>query len=564
MNSFKDGTDPSPNDQATRLVAKQPATPDWDEDVGPTRAFPGGKGAKLDWDEGVGPTRAFPGGKSADPDGMGPTRAFPGGLPHDFDDDLPLAGVPMRTRPSRTRIPAAAFDTGPVSLTVPEKPKDAPTALVVVDTALDAFEASEHLAAVGYDVIQAAAGKEALVRLKEEAPDLVYLDCWYSGMDTLSFLRLGHKVRPTLASITIVCLPEDPDTELVDLVEEADVAAVLPKPWSADTLDEAIVRARLPELPESALGSERSFLELEAALRPDGTILTPIEIEAVSRPKLEAALPEGVLIDGRYKIDRFLGRGATSNVYAVRDRELGETVALKLLTTTMDSSPMARERFRQEMRICRSIAHPAVVRAFEFGTHEGRLYFTMELLEGEPLRRLLLRNRWEPVPVKLGLRWLRQSCSGLHAAHRLGVVHRDIKPENLFLIRGSNEVKITDFGIARMPEGNAAASIEGMVLGTPAYLSPEQITGSGPTTPRSDIYSMGVVAWELLAGRHPFFRKDQAELMQAIAREEAPRLRTTNKKVPRKVDQLVHRMLSKEPGRRPASAGEVVAELDRL
>ncbi len=525
MNSLDEGADPSPNDQPTRLVARQPA---------------------ADWNDGVGPTRAFP--------ATGP------GAP----DDVPIITGPVRTRPDRSRIPAAAFDTGPVGLVVPEQPKAAPIALVVVDTALDAFEASEHLAALGYDVIQAAAGKEALLRLKEEAPDLVYLDCWYSGMDTLSFLRLGHKVRPTLASISVVCLPEEPDSALVDLIEEADVAAVLPKPWSADALDEAILRARLPELPDSALGSERSFLELEAALRPEGTLLTPLEIEAVSRPRLEQALPDGMLIDGRYRIVRFLGRGATSNVYMVKDRELGEEVALKLLTSTMDSSPMARERFRQEMRICRSIAHPSVVRAFEFGTHEGRLYFTMELLSGEPLRRMLLRNRWESVPIRLGLRWLRQSAAGLHAAHRLGVVHRDIKPENLFLLKGSGDIKITDFGIARMPEGNAAASIEGMVLGTPAYLSPEQIKGSAPTTPRSDIYSLGVVAWELFAGRHPFFRDDQADLMQAIVSETAPRLRTTNKKVPRKLDQLVHRMLSKSPGRRPATAGEVAAELERI
>ena len=560
MSSLKEGADPSPNDQPTRLVSQQPDKGGWDEGVGPTRAFPGGKGVQQ---PGVGPTRAFPGGKGVQQPGVGPTRAFPGGVPDDDDDSL-VSGAPLRTRPSRARIPAAAFDTGPVSQAIPDKPKDAPIALVVVDTALDAFEASEHLTAIGYDVVQAAAGKEALVRLKEEAPDLVYLDCWYSGMDTLSFLRLGHKVRPTLASITIVVLPADPDTELVDLVEEADVASVLPKAWTADGLDEAVLRARLPELPDSALGSERSFLELEAALRPEGVILTPIEIEAVARPTTEAPLVDNTIIDDRYKIVRFLGRGATSNVYAVKDRELGEEVALKLLTSNMDSSPMARERFRQEMRICRSIAHPSVVRAFEFGTHEGRLYFTMELLQGEPLRRLLLRNKWEPVPTRLGLRWLRQAASGLHAAHKLGVVHRDIKPENLFLLRGSNEVKITDFGIARMPEGNAAASIEGMVLGTPAYLSPEQITGSGPTTPRSDIYSLGVVAWELLAGRHPFFSDDQASLMQAIANQTAPKLRTANKKVPRKVEQLVARMLSKEPGRRPASAGSVVAELDRL
>ena len=540
MNSHQGG-DSDPNEQQTRLVPTQRGRQDWAEDVGPTRAFPAGQ-----------------------PMEPGPTRAFPGGVPDDdIDEVFPITG-PVRTRPDRSRIPAAAFDTGPVGLVVPEKPKDAPTALVVVDTALDAFEVSEHMEAVGYEVIQAAAGREALKQLKDVVPDLVYLDCWYSGMDTLSFLKLGHKVRPTLASITIVSLPTDPESELIDLIEEADVAAVLPKRWRAAQLDEAILRARLPELPDSAIGSERSFLELEAALRPEGTILTPIEIDAVSRPRTEVALPDGTLVDGRYKIVRFLGRGATSNVYRVKDKELGEEVALKLLTSTMDGSPMARERFRQEMRICRSISHPGVVRAFEFGTHEGRLYFTMELLEGEPLRRLLLRNKWQAVPVKLALRWLKQAAAGLHAAHKLGVVHRDIKPENLFLLRGSNEVKITDFGIARMPEGNAAASIEGMVLGTPAYLSPEQISGSAPTTPRSDIYSLGVIAWELLAGRHPFFREDQASLMQAIATERAPRVRTANKKVPRKADQLVARMLSKEPAKRPATAGEVVAELDRL
>jgi serine/threonine-protein kinase len=306
-------------------------------------------------------------------------------------------------------------------------------------------------------------------------------------------------------------------------------------------------------------------MELEVAFRGKNLLRPVVELpEPTANPELEPALENGTVIDMRYRVIRFLGRGATSNVYAVEDRELGEDVALKLLTTTMDASPRARQRFRTEMRVCRRIVHPAVVRAFEFGAWSGRLYFTMEFLKGEPLRRLLLRNRWEPVPLGVGMKWLIQTADGLAAAHDVGVVHRDIKPENLFLLKGSNDVKITDFGIARTPAGSAAASIEGMVLGTPAYLSPEQVTGSGPTTPLSDVYALGVVAWELLGGRHPFFRQDQFSLMEAIATEPAPKLRSANKKIPRKLETLVDRMLRKDPKKRPQSTREVVAELEKL
>ena len=563
-----------------------------DGGVGETRPFPPLSTSELD---AIGVTRTVPPEDSLDPVGL--TRDFPPapegsvvepaertrGFPPTPGDSLiepvELTGDLPSIRPE-SQIETASgetsasrawrefeLDTGPrhpsIGLSDLGPDLERPTALVVVDTPIDAFQAGEHLKALGYDVIQAAAGKAALADLQREAPDLVYLDCWYSGMDALSFLRLGERTRPTLASTTIVCIPDDAGEELLELLAEAGVAAVLHKDWTSVDLDQALERARLPELPDESLGSERSFLELASKLHPGAQVLEPVAEELPSTEP-EPPLEEGTLIDRRYRVRRFLGRGATSNVYAVEDRELGDDVALKLLTRDTDASSTARERFRQEMRICRRIVHPSVVRSFEFGAWDGRLYFTMELLEGEPLRRLLLRNRWEPVPLKLGLGWMSAVAHGLAEAHKVDVVHRDIKPENLFLQRDTGELKIMDFGIATMPVGSGPKEAEGMILGTPAYLSPEQLRGEANLTPASDVFSLGLVAWELFGGRHPFFRKNQSDLMWALLNDEAPKLRTAAKKAPRRLETLLDRMLQKVPRRRPKSAAEVAEEFDRL
>lgn len=516
----------------------------------------GGNG--HDEDGGVGATRPFPPLSTEELEAIGVDLSF---SPEELADSVGA------TREFPPIGPESEIDTAPgpdvVSFGRPEPGGGALSALVVVDTPIDAFQASEHLKALGYRVIQATAGKAALADLQKEAPDLVYLDCWYSGMDALSFLRLGERTRPTLAFTTIVCIPDDAGDELLELLGEAGIGAILHKDWTADDLDEALERARLPELPDESLGSERSFLELAAKLHPGARVLEPVTLD-LPTTEPEAPVEVGTLIDRRYRVLRFLGRGATSNVYAVEDRELGEDVALKLLTRDTDASSTARERFRQEMRICRRIVHPSVVRSFEFGAWEGRLYFTMELLEGEPLRRLLLRNRWEAVPLKLGLGWMVGVARGLAEAHKVGVVHRDIKPENLFLLRESGELKIMDFGIATMPVGSGSTEVEGMVLGTPAYLSPEQVRGEARITPTSDVFSLGLVAWELFGGRHPFFRRDQASLLRALIHTAAPKLRTANKKAPRRLEALLDRMLQKLPRRRPRTAAEVADEFDRL
>ena len=540
----------------------------------------GGNG--QDEDEDVGATRRFPPLGTGEREPVGETRDSPPEMVPELGTDTGtfLPGVtvepvletrdfpPVSSRASTGGppvLPGARVSPSPsgVSFGRPDLETEIPTALVVVDAPIDAFQASEHLKALGYRVIQAAAGRAALADLQKEVPDLVYLDCWYSGMDALSFLRLGERSRPTLAFTTIVCVPDDAGEELLELLGEAGVASILRKDWTADDLDRALEGARLPELPDESLGSERSFLELAARLHPDAETLEPVALDLPS-VEPEAALEAGVLIDRRYRVKRFLGRGATSTVYAVEDRELGEDVALKLLTRDTDASSTARDRFRQEMRICRRIVHPSVVRSFEFGAWEGRLYFTMELLEGEPLRRLLLRNRWEPVPLKLGLGWMAGVARGLAEAHRVGVVHRDIKPENLFLLRESGDLKIMDFGIATMPVGSGPTEVEGMVLGTPAYLSPEQVRGEVRITPASDVFSLGLVAWELFGGRHPYYRRDQTDLLWALVHDDPPKLRTASKKAPRKLEALLDRMLQKVPRRRPKTAAEVADEFDRL
>ena len=266
------------------------------------------------------------------------------------------------------------------------------------------------------------------------------------------------------------------------------------------------------------------------------------------------------LLDGRYKLIDRIAAGGMGEVWRGSDEMLGRPVAIKLLHANHAGDQQFRERFRAEARYASSLSNPGIARVFDYGEHSplGGPYMVMELVNGEPLSAILERLGRLPPDTVLDI--VAQAARALEVAHRSGIVHRDIKPGNL-LIMADGTTKITDFGIAKAEaERKAQLTATGIVMGTAMYVSPEQATGS-KLTGSSDIYSLGVVAYECLAGRPPFVA--EAPLAIAIMHKHDP-VPPMPSDVPRQVADLVLAMLSKTPDSRPPSAAVLADEAERL
>jgi serine/threonine protein kinase len=275
----------------------------------------------------------------------------------------------------------------------------------------------------------------------------------------------------------------------------------------------------------------------------------------------------GVVIDGRYQILRSLGHGGMSTVFVARDERLGRDVAFKVLGPHLAHSREVVQRFVNEARTLARLDSPHVVRVLDTGTthelHDLPLpYMVLELLHGEDLRAHCERA---PVPsVTQGVGHMLQACEGLAAAHAAGVIHRDLKPENLFIEQqadGRELVKLLDFGIARSPVSLDGLTEAGATIGSPRYMSPEQLSDASAADVRSDIWSLGVVLYELLAGVPPFRAQSALELCSQILMRKPVRLDRMRPDVPRGLAQVVHRCLELEPERRYADVGELARAL---
>jgi serine/threonine-protein kinase len=264
--------------------------------------------------------------------------------------------------------------------------------------------------------------------------------------------------------------------------------------------------------------------------------------------------PPGALLAERYRIIRLLGRGGMGEVYCADDLELGQRVAIKLLPEAWENDTARLERLRSEVRLARSVSHANVCRVYDIGEVEGRRFLSMEYIEGEDLDSLLRRIGRLPADkaAEIGV----QICLGLAAIHDGGVLHRDLKPANLMLdARG--RVRIADFGLASLAEDRLE---QGMVMGTPAYMAPEQLIAEGVSI-RSDLYALGLILYKLLTGRPAYKAKTVRELylLRAESAPEPPS--TLQGGVPPAVDAIVVRCLAPEPRDRPASAREVASAL---
>lgn len=262
----------------------------------------------------------------------------------------------------------------------------------------------------------------------------------------------------------------------------------------------------------------------------------------------------GTIVAERYRIVALLGRGGMGEVYRAEDLKLAQVVAIKFLPTSFSEDASILERFHSEVRVARQISHPNVCRVFDIGDAEGVPFLTMEYVDGEDLSSVV--RRIGRLPQDKAAELSRQICAGLAAAHDKGIVHRDLKPSNLML-DGSGKIRITDFGLAGI-----AANIQGAEVraGTPAYMAPEQLSGKSVTI-KSDIYSLGLVMYEILTGKRAFDANTMPELLKARETGTLTNPSSIVKDLDPLMERVIFRCLEKDPAKRPSSALQVAAAL---
>jgi serine/threonine protein kinase len=290
-----------------------------------------------------------------------------------------------------------------------------------------------------------------------------------------------------------------------------------------------------------------------SASQPRPSALPSNPILTTSDPISGGRFAPGTILADRYRIVALLGRGGMGEVYRAEDLRLTQVLAIKFLPEALSRDPAALQRFHSEVRIARQVSHPNVCRVFDIGDVDGMPFLTMEYVDGEDLASLI--RRIGRVPSDKAIEISRQICAGLAAAHERGVVHRDLKPANIML-DGSGKARVMDFGLAGI-----AATIAGPEVraGTPAYMAPEQLAGKEVTT-KSDIFSLGLVMYEVLTGRRAY---DAPTLQELLKTRETPITNPSSlvKDLDPLVERVILRCLEQEPAKRPASALQVAAAL---
>jgi tetratricopeptide (TPR) repeat protein len=358
-------------------------------------------------------------------------------------------------------------------------------------------------------------------------------------------------------------LPREACGRLEELLREPPASAGEPLPERVGCL--AILRGYLtaPQL-EEALEEQRRQARPGNRAPPLGRILVErrlLDEEALALLLREQAarrpLPPRL---GRYSIREFLGEGATAAVYRGVDGELGRPVAVKVLKAGPSTSRGAPRRFFREAQAIARLSHPNVVAVYDFGEEGGRFYLVMELVPGKPLRRLM---ESPPADRALLLRLLAKAADGLQHAHEHGIVHRDVKPENV-LVSEAGEPKLADFGLAHLLDSTTALTRTGAALGTPHYMAPEQVEGrSRQVTPRTDVYALGAILYEVLTGLPPHSGETVTQVFSGIlSRDPAPPCRR-DPSVPPGLARIALQALEKDPARRTATAREFADDLRR-
>jgi serine/threonine-protein kinase len=267
----------------------------------------------------------------------------------------------------------------------------------------------------------------------------------------------------------------------------------------------------------------------------------------------------GNLFDNRYRLGRRLGSGGMADVYLATDELLGRQVAIKILSDRFARDDGFVERFRREASAAAGLNHPNIVAVYDRGEAEGTYYIAMEFLDGPTLKQEITQRA--PLPEAEAIGWATQALDALDFAHRRGVIHRDVKPHNMVLT-DDNRLKVTDFGIARAQNTQEMTEV-GSIVGTAQYLSPEQARGQA-VGPQSDLYSMGIVLFEMLTGELPFTGDGAVDIAMKQVSDQPPSLRSKNRLVSPELEQVVMRALAKDPALRHSSARAMADELRRV
>jgi CheY-like chemotaxis protein len=523
---------------------------------------------------------------------------------------LGAAPVGAKSQSGASRAAAAPAPHAPTA-GAQEAPSETRAAILVVDDIEDNRAVLQRrLERQGHRVECAAGGAEALAMIADHPFDLVLLDVMMPGMDGYAVLE-RIKASPETRDIPVIMISALDDMASVVRCVERGAEDYLPKPFDPVLLkarigaclekkrlrdheiaylrevERVIGAARAVESGEyqaGALGDlaaradelgrlARVFDGMAAGIKAResrlkrqlddlrGEISAARESGATEAGADEPALRTGDFFAGRYQILETIGAGGMGVVYKARDSELGEDVAIKLLRADiMKGDDTAVERLKAETRLARRISHPNVVRTHDFGEHQGTCYVTMEYVEGMTVRRLIeTRGR---LSVSAALAVAAQLADALDVAHRHGVVHRDIKPQNL-LLDAEGALKVMDFGVARLVEHTTVLTQVGMVVGTPAYMSPEQLLAE-EVDGRSDLYSAGVVLYECLTGRLPFEAQTPVSLIAKLLHDQPVPPERLNPDIPPAVSSLILRLLAKAAAERPNSASELGQLLSQL
>jgi serine/threonine protein kinase/FixJ family two-component response regulator len=421
------------------------------------------------------------------------------------------------------------------------------TLLVVDDVEENRDLLSRRLLKKGFQVLVAESGRQALAVIEAQPVDLVLLDIMMPGMTGLEVLEELRQTRSAAELPIIMCTAK---TESDDMVQALELGA---NDYVTKPIDFPVALARV----QSQLRQKKSKRAQKAAE----------QAQAVERMLAGPEARPGGLLAERYRLESRIGSGAFGTVYRAIHLELDSAVAVKVLQTGVSSDADAIARFRREgISACR-VRHPNAVTVLDFGvTESGTAYLVMELLEGHSVFEELLRRR--SLSPSRAAALLMPACDVLAVAHRAGIVHRDIKPSNIFLQRTpvGEVVKVLDFGIAKIAGEQALKqqlTVEGAILGTPAYMAPERF-GNKPFDGRSDVYSLGVTLFQMLEGRLPFASAgDPMAVAMMHLNEAVPRLQEVAPAAREPLQQLIDRAMAKRADSRP-SASELSLELRRV
>lgn len=333
----------------------------------------------------------------------------------------------------------------------------------------------------------------------------------------------------------------------------AGLALVLPGAGWAAAVAVAVI---FGQLGRSSVRSEPADADVPATPPARDSVpasTRPPPVDATGRPAVPATL-------GRYRVEAMIGRGSMGAVYLGRDPQIGRQVAIKTLALTREFSgdrlAEARERFFREAETAGRLRHPDIVTIFDAGESQDLAWIAMEFVDGHDLQMDAVPGRLLPLPQVLEI--AARVADALAHAHSQGVVHRDIKPANVMVDAATGLVKVMDFGVARITDANRTRT--GLVLGTPSYMSPEQMAGR-PVDGRSDLYSLGVMLFQLLTGQLPHADESMSRLMYRIANEPAPDVRTLRPELPEALANVVALALEKRPEVRYADGRQLAADL---